>query len=118
MAWGFIVFIPKLPDIFAKAFFTPVISAPATLAQNISDIFVPTTDQYVIEPVDQAIPQDAKVVYADLGEMKILLYENGTQVGEYPIQSVGREGTAWQTPLGKFDMSYKKENHFSSIGHV
>jgi D-alanyl-D-alanine carboxypeptidase len=50
--------------------------------------------------------------------MKITLYENGEQTGEFDIQSVGREGTAWQTPLGTFDMSYKRENHFSSIGHV
>ncbi len=110
--------VPKLPDFFEKVFFTPVANTQSAIAQNIQDIFHPTTDQYIIEAVDKAIPQDVKVVYADLGAMNIFLYENGTQVGEFPIQSVGREGTAWQTPLGKFDMSYKKENHFSSIGHV
>jgi hypothetical protein len=46
------------------------------------------------------------------------MYQDGQVVGEYPIASVGREGTAWQTPVGQFEMSYKKDNHFSSIGHV
>ncbi len=118
LAWAFIIFVPQLPDFLARTFFTPVINAPHNITQNIQNAFSATTDQYIIESVDQAIPQDTKVVYADLGAMKISLYENGTVIEEYPIQSVGREGTAWQTPLGKFDMSYKMENHFSSIGHV
>lgn len=117
-AWGFIVLTPKLPDFFVQVFYTPIVQKPVELTQDLKDIFIPSSDQYFIQSVDQTIPETVKVAYADLGSMKISLYENGALVEEYPIQSVGREGTAWQTPLGKFDMSYKIENHFSSIGHV
>lgn len=107
----------QLPDMFHKAFFDKV-QAPVHVVENFRDKFKPPTGQYIIPTIDNSIAQEGKVAYADLGEMKITLFENGQVVGEYPIASVGREGTAWQTPIGQFDMSYKKESHFSSIGHV
>jgi hypothetical protein len=118
LACGFIFIAPKLPDIFADAFYFRPSENPTTLVQNLRNILIPSTEQYFIASVDQTIATSTKVVYADLNAMEIVLFENGTQVETYPIQSVGREGTAWQTPLGKFDMSYKNANHFSSIGHV
>jgi hypothetical protein len=117
LAYSFILLVPHLPAFFEKVFFDTV-KSPVKITQDVFDTFIPPTDQYIIESVDQAIPVDKKVVYADLGAMKILTYENGELVTEFPIQSVGREGTAWQTPLGTFDMSYKLKSHFSSIGHV
>ena len=107
----------RLPDVFQKAFFNKI-SVPVDMVENIKEKFKPATNQYIIPTIDNTIPQEGKVAYADLGAMKITLFENGEVIGEYPIASIGREGTAWQTPLGQFDMSYKKENHFSSIGHV
>ncbi len=116
-AWGVIYIAPKLSDIFADAFFYPNIQTPVVI-QDIKRFFAPASEQYIIKSVDQSIATSTKVVYADLGTMQIMMFENGEKIGEYPIQSVGREGTAWQTPLGQFDMSYKNPNHFSSIGHV
>ncbi len=107
----------RLPDVFHNAFFDKI-STPVNVVENIKDKFKPETNQYIIPTIDNTIPQKGKVAYADLGAMKITLFENGKASGEYAIASVGREGTAWQTPIGQFDMSYKKENHFSSIGHV
>jgi len=75
-------------------------------------------NHYFIQPVESNNEGSSRVVYADLGAMKIMLYENGEQVSEYPIQSIGRERTAWQTPIGNFNINYKVANHFSSIGEV
>jgi len=118
LAYGFLFIAPKLPDIFAEAFYYRLSENPTTLVEDLRNILIPSTEQYFIASVDQSVSTSTKVVYADLNAMEIKLFENGTQMQTYPIQSVGREGTAWQTPLGKFDMSYKNANHFSSIGHV
>ncbi len=88
------------------------------IAQAVQSAFGRKGEQYKIGAYTASVPSEGKAVYADIAAMTLTLYENGEKVGEYPIKSVGREGTAWQTPIGQFDMSYKKENHFSSIGHV
>jgi hypothetical protein len=67
---------------------------------------------------DFEIPRDGKAIVADLDSMKLTTFENGELVKEYKILSKGRQGTAWETPPGKFDVLYKRENHFSSIGGV
>jgi hypothetical protein len=117
LAWAFLFVVPKLPDIFANLFYYPQ-SKAVTVIQDVQKIFKPDASQYFIQSVDDSVGTSTKVVYADLGAMTISLYENGQVVQELPIQSVGREGTAWQTPLGTFDMNYKEQNHFSSLGHV
>jgi hypothetical protein len=117
LAYACIALVPKIPFVWAQVFGNGVELTPTTITQSIQGMFA-DPNHYVIDGADQSIAQDSKVVYADLQAMKIFLYENGAQVGEYPIASIGREGTAWQTPLGQFEMSYKIKNHFSSIGHV
>ncbi len=118
LAIGFLFLMPRLPQIFESAFFKKDSYAPTTIIKDISNIFKVDENQYFISSVDETISTTTKVVYADLGAMQIVLFDNGVQKESYPIISIGREGTAWQTPLGKFDMSYKMENHFSSLGHV
>lgn len=118
LALGVLFVTPRLPHIFAYSFFYPQTRSPITIVQDIKKIFQPDTEQYFILSIDESLSTTTKTVYADLGAMHILLYENGEKINEYPIQSIGREGTPWQTPLGLFDMNYKKENHFSSIGSV
>lgn len=117
-AWGVVYTAPRLPDVFATAFFYSSSQTPTQIIQDIKYIFIPSSDQYIINSVDESIATTTKVVYADLNSMHISMFEKGEKIAEYPIQSIGREGTAWQTPLGKFDMSYKTKNHFSSIGEV
>jgi hypothetical protein len=116
--WGFVIAVSKLPDIFADAFFYPTIKQATVIIKDPMILIQPETGQYSIKAVDQLISTSTTVVYADLGSMTITTYKNGQEQKKYQIQSIGREGTAWQTPLGKFDMNYKIENHFSSIGHV
>lgn len=118
LALGFLYIAPRLPDIFADVFFYPATHSPVMVVQDIKKIFAPVPEQYFIPSIDERISTTTKVVYADLGAMQITLFDKGEQFAQYPIRSVGREGTAWQTPLGMFDMSYKTQNHFSSIGHV
>lgn len=115
---AFLYVTPKLPDIFAQAFFYSKTELVSVLNLASFSYTAPDEDQYHIETIDKTIPQDKKVIYADLRAMEIILFENGQQLETYPIKSIGREGTAWQTPLGIFDMSYKTKNHFSSIGSV
>jgi D-alanyl-D-alanine carboxypeptidase len=59
-----------------------------------------------------------KVIFADLKNMQLTLYQDGAEVMSFPIQSKGRPGTAWETPAGDYRVRTKEENHFSSIGHV
>lgn len=117
LAFIFVWAVPQLPDFFASTFYQNI-PKPTNIALALKDQFTPTSSQSFIQSVDTMVAQEGKVVYADLGAMKITLFENGQPMGEYEIASIGREGTAWQTPVGQFDMSYKIKNHFSSIGHV
>lgn len=99
-------------------FLTREREANAPIGEIIKNPFGPRDDRYRIEAGDVSVPMQGKALLANLEKMSITMYQDGQVVGEYPIASVGREGTAWQTPVGQFEMSYKKENHFSSIGHV
>lgn len=67
---------------------------------------------------DEPVPTEGKALLADLDREKIFLYEDGSLVGQFPILSVGKAGTPWETPGGDFSILLKKENHFSSIGSV
>lgn len=64
------------------------------------------------------IPPSGKAIAADLASMKVGLYENGRLVTEYPIISKGKDGSRWQTPVGRYSVETKERNHFSSIGEV
>lgn len=117
LAFAFLFIRVKIADGIA-GFLSKDRSANAPISELIRSPFGPKTEQYTISTYEAVVPQAGKALRADLKTMTIELFEDGEKVGEHPIASVGREGTAWQTPVGQFEMSYKKENHFSSIGHV
>jgi len=94
-------FIPKPAPIVATAIST---TTPKRIINSLT--------------IQDAIPAEGKLIAADLVEMKIFIYENGTLVKEFPIQSKGRTGSAWETPSGMYAVQTKEINHFSSIGHV
>ncbi|MBP9711053.1 MAG: L,D-transpeptidase family protein [Candidatus Pacebacteria bacterium] len=79
-----------------------------------------TTPKRIINSltIQDAIPTEGKLIAADLVEMKVFLYEDGELVKEFPIQSKGRTGSAWETPSGMYAVQTKEVSHFSSIGHV
>lgn len=82
--------------------------------------FSSTTPQRVINALTIAdtIPAQGKFIVADLVNMKITLYQDGTSTAQFPIVTKGRPGTAWETPSGFYAIQSKEESHFSSIGHV
>lgn len=79
-----------------------------------------TTPQRVLNKltIQDVVPQQGKFIAADLVNMKLYLYLDGTTTAEYPIKLKGRAGTPWETPSGVYAIQGKEENHFSSIGKV
>lgn len=67
---------------------------------------------------DFSINKEGKTIVADLEQMRIQTYLDGNLVDDFEILGKGRQGTAWETPPGKYSILYKTENHFSSIGKV
>ena len=63
-------------------------------------------------------PHDSKVIYVDLGEKELTLYDSGKPLETIPVLSIGRSGTPWETPSGTYTVLSKEENHFSTIGNV
>lgn len=68
--------------------------------------------------IDDVIPSEGKFIAADLVNMKLHLFKDGTEVDSYTIKSKGRPGTPWETPSGVYSIETKEPNHFSSIGKV
>lgn len=68
--------------------------------------------------IADTIPAEGKFVAADLINMKLSLYKDGSLMAEFPIITKGRPGTPWETPSGFYSIQTKEETHFSSIGHV
>lgn len=57
-------------------------------------------------------------IEANLGTMKLTLYEQGSPVKEIDILTKGRDGGWWETPTGHYAVLSRETNHFSSIGLV
>ncbi len=57
-------------------------------------------------------------IRADLDQMTIALIRDGETLFTYPILSIGRPGSPWETPVGRYAVLNKELNHFSSIGEV
>lgn len=68
--------------------------------------------------IADAVPETGKLIVADLVNMKMILYENGSSTAEYPILGKGKPGTPWETPSGFYSVRTKEEVHFSTIGEV
>ena len=79
-----------------------------------------TTPRRVINSLSiaQAVPAEGKFIAADLVNMELYLYQDGTTTAQYPILTKGRPGTPWETPSGFYSIQSKEEIHFSTIGHV
>jgi D-alanyl-D-alanine carboxypeptidase len=65
-----------------------------------------------------AIPAEGTALFADLAEMMLRVYREGTLAAEYPIASKGKPGSLWETPTGEYAIQTKEENHYSTIGEV
>lgn len=108
--------------LYAQTYFAEPTVAAVVNAQPQVPAFplAPDTPQRVISSLTIAdvIPAKGKFIAADLVAMKLYLYQDGTIVKDYPIQTKGKPGTPWETPSGLYSIKTKEENHFSSIGKV
>lgn len=68
-----------------------------------------------IVPGDETLPQKYAVILLD--KMTIALHD-GENTVTLPIISIGKPGSYYETPGGRYISDYKMLLHFSSIGHV
>ncbi len=66
----------------------------------------------------EGIQKSGKVIAADLGEMRLHLYQDGILQKSFDIVSKGKQGSRWETPTGLYAIQTKEKTHFSSIGEV
>jgi D-alanyl-D-alanine carboxypeptidase len=59
-----------------------------------------------------------KYIIANLTSQELLLKEGGTIIKSFPILSIGKPGSYYETPGGSYTILQKEETHFSSIGKV
>lgn len=103
-------------DYFETHEYTPILS----IEERAEASTTPHQENHFIAKatIEEHVPQTGKFIGADLNEMKLYTYENGALVSTYTILSKGRPGSQWETPTGSYEILYKNENHFSSIGDV
>lgn len=97
---------------------TSIISQVTTAIAVAEELPSHLAPDYAQSTRDRFIAEKQAFVEADLSAMEIRLWENGEVVFESPIKTKGREGSWWETPAGVYKVTLKKENHFSSFGHV
>lgn len=91
------------------------VALPIAVAEELPLTLAP---DYAQSTRDRFIAEKQAFIEADLSAMEIRLWENGEVVFESAIKTKGREGSWWETPAGVYKVTLKKENHFSSFGHV
>lgn len=115
--------------LYASSYFVPTVYVASRATSSYGLVAfqrsVPTaaatqTSRRVINSLSIAdtIPTEGKFIAADLVNMKLLLYKDGSLADEFPIVTKGKPGTPWETPSGFYSIQTKEETHFSSIGHV
>lgn len=57
-------------------------------------------------------------IYVNRDAMEITLYRDNVEYKKFPVLSIRRIGSKFDTPTGQFEILSKEPNHFSSIGHV
>ncbi len=77
-----------------------------------------TRADYFNEVRNRFVEERASFVEANLTEMRLRVYHNGTVALEVPIKSKGRKGSWWETPSGLYSAQAKLGTHFSSFGQV
>ncbi len=55
---------------------------------------------------------------ADLGAMRLTVYQDGTPTLVVPILAKGKPGSWWETPSGLYAIGSREQNHVSTIGGV
>jgi serine-type D-Ala-D-Ala carboxypeptidase (penicillin-binding protein 5/6) len=63
--------------------------------------------------IADAVPANGKFIVADLENMALTLYEDGSAVSEYPILTKGKPGSPFETPAGFYNVLSKETGHFN-----
>lgn len=80
----------------------------------------PTSNNDTIDPgsIPQRItpvPRHGKVIVANLDQMKLFLYDDGTIEDEFTIHSKGVSKSLWDVPPGEYTVQYKSKEYFSPV---
>lgn len=75
-------------------------------------------DTEVTIPSTKSVHFQGKHVVAHLDTMTLELHDGSTTLAIYPIISLGKPGSYYETIGGVYKNDYKVPLHFSSIGHV
>ncbi len=67
---------------------------------------------------DEFITKSAAFIDANLSQMQLRVYKDGTVILEVPILAKGKIGSWWETPAGIYKIQTKEVNHKSSFGGV
>ena len=96
---------------------TPIAVVSAPLIQSAAAETVSTsTPVRVISTLTIAdvVPPTGKFIAADLVNMRLYLYQDGTTTAEYQILSKGRPGTPYETPGGYYAILTKETDHYNA----
>ncbi len=98
---------------------SPVFTHRPVLYKELADgTVIFANHEEVLKKRDQFNQEKRDFIFADLKEMKLVVYRSGVEKTSFPIQAKGREGSFFETPSGVYRVQSKESNHFSSIGQV
>lgn len=100
------------PPPTAQSFFATATAFAATLST--------TTTQRELGALTIAdvVPPTGKFIAADLTNMKLYLFQDGTTTAEFPILTKGKPGTPWETPSGVYTVLTKEVDHYNAVEQV
>jgi len=90
----------------------------AAVERAAADSTSQASGSFVLETRDRYVAERRDFVEADLTAMTMKVYKGGEVALDLPIKSKGKVGSWWETPVGVYSVSLKKESHFSSFGKV
>lgn len=61
---------------------------------------------------------DERQINVNLDAKSLVVSEGTTTIATFPILSIGRPGTFWETPAGDYSVKTKEAKHLSSIGNT
>lgn len=107
----------------AKFMASPVVVVQNDSVENVSTLnygvqVAFSKPDFYKETQQSFIDNEMTFLEADLTNMKLRYFKDGVLIEMVEILSKGKEGSWWETPAGLYEISYKKENHYSSFGHV
>lgn len=73
---------------------------------------------FFTETRDTFVSAGTTFIEADLTTLELRYFDNGVLRLQLPILAKGQPGSWWQTPAGLYQIEFKNERHFSSIGQV